>query len=405
MAKKTPFEAFRDSHVASALLGYSPPVTSEDALPQLAAVFASDGSLAPQALELDTEQVLDQDGVREMFESGYLPPTKAMKTLRALPKGTLGRCYSEYLESRNQLPPQAPEGPSPRDPTTYVQLRLRLLHSLIHVVTGYDGSIRGEMAVQCFFLGQVENAASTTIVATAMAEILRTAPEQLPSLLSLMAEAFTRGRDSRPVLSVPWEEFWPAPLADVMELAGITPRGSNVAALVFQTPEPSTSATSMSTATSRTSAASRTSQQARSSVSEKPAPDSPRPRQTSTSSLVAAFAQLNREASASHEQNFPASNEPDEPVDANMDDDVLSTPSPLGIPMDDDDLEEPEAPVDAPPKTVEKLDAPVATAVAPERAKPKLMPADIEAADGLHAETVFEPPQAPYPGEDDTDYF
>ncbi|MGB1013604.1 MAG: Coq4 family protein [Nannocystaceae bacterium] len=404
MAKQTPFEAFRDSHVASALLGYSPPVASENALPPLATVFASDGSLAPQALELDTEQLLDQDGVREMFESGYLPPAQAMKTLLALPKGTLGRCYCDYLKSHNREPPQVPDGPSPRDPTTYVQLRLRLLHGLIHVVTGYDASIRGELAVQCFFLGQFENAASTTIVAAAMAELLRTAPEQLPSLLSLMAEAFTRGRDSRPILSVPWEELWPAPLADVMELAGITPRGSNVAALEFQVPKPRPSAPSVLSGASITSAASSTAKQARNSVSKTPAPDSPRPRQTSTSSLVAAFAQLNREASKAHEQSFPASTEPDAPVAPNMDNDVLRTPSPLGIPMDDDDLEESGAIADVPLETVDRIKTSVATAT-PELAKPKPMPADIEAADNLRAETVFEPPQAPYPGEDDTDYF
>lgn len=345
MATSTPFEAFKQLDLASALLGYSAPIRKQAATPRLSDILDTSGELDAGALTFDSEKALAADGVRELFDSGYLPTPEAMTTLLTMPHETLGRGYGEFLRATGRIPPRVPGDANLSDPATYIQLRLRALHGVIHVVTGYDASTTGELAVQSFYLGQFASPASATIITAGMMQLLRDAPTNLGSLFEVMAEGYSRGRESRPILAVPWEELWMAPISDVVELAGLAPRTCRIATLTLR----SATGTTMPHAERRP--------KLNPTLPAPPPPetsDIPRARRQSSSSLVAAFAQLNREASQTHPEAAPVKNgtptqQPKKPV---------TSRSPFGIPDDDDD-------------------------------GPGLPP----------------PPRAPYPDEDDPDYF
>lgn len=337
MATKTAFEAFKNLDLASALLGFEAPVRLENSPPRLSELFDADGEVDGHAFAFDIDAALAGEGVRELFDSGYLPKPEAMTRLLAMPHETLGRNYGEFLQAVRRTPPKFPDNFNRSDPAAYVRLRLRSLHGVIHVVTGYDASVLGELAVQSFYLGQFGSPVSTTILAAGIMQ-LQTSPTQVGDLLEVMAEGFNRGRDSRPVLSVPWEELWTAPVFDVIEIAGLAPRTSQLATLPIAHFNPTERDHPVRDPVVSTP------------DEPPPAPnDIPGARPRGRSSLVAAFAQLNREASQGYSQ--ASSSQPNGTPEP-------PTRSPLGIPDDDDDDDD-----------------------------------------------ALEPPLAPYPGEDDPDYF
>jgi ubiquinone biosynthesis protein COQ4 len=152
--------------------------------------------------------------------------------LRALPEGSFGRTYLEFMEKGGLSAEglvEADEAAVRMSPTPppvvdadrmYLGDRMRDMHDLWHVLTAYGMDEAGEAANLAFTLGQVPNLGMALIVAAAAVvgpkDLKLTWPRYLWA-------AYQRGRHT-PMLSVArYEDLLPLPLEEVRRRLGVPP--------------------------------------------------------------------------------------------------------------------------------------------------------------------------------------
>jgi len=163
---------------------------------------------------------LDDRGARLLREQPSIDSQSVdFAALRALPATTLGGAYARHLEERAldpdvfQAPPGLPEVPA------YVAKRMRQVHDLWHVLTGYDTDVRGEVALQAFTFGQTGTPSALLIALGALLRFGR----QERGMLPLAVDGFRRGRSAAFLPPVWLEEMWERPLDEVRRELGIVP--------------------------------------------------------------------------------------------------------------------------------------------------------------------------------------
>jgi ubiquinone biosynthesis protein COQ4 len=142
-----------------------------------------------------------------------------LDALAALPVGTLGRTYADFLRSRG-LSPDVFEGPpaAVTDPrTAYVIQRMRQTHDLWHVVTGYDTDPASEVVLQAFTFAQLHAPGSLILATLGTLRGTRAKPRLV---LDVLAAART-GRRAGHLAMFPWEDHWATPLTTVRTMLGL----------------------------------------------------------------------------------------------------------------------------------------------------------------------------------------
>jgi ubiquinone biosynthesis protein COQ4 len=146
------------------------------------------------------------------------------EALRRLPEGSLGRAYAEFMEAgrltpeglveademaAQNAPDPAPEVDADRQ---YLGDRVRDMHDLWHVLTGYGRDEAGEAANLAFTQGQIPNAGVALILAAAVA----IGPKD-PTFwwARYLLAAWRRGRRSSLLTAAPYEQLLPLPLDEV----------------------------------------------------------------------------------------------------------------------------------------------------------------------------------------------
>jgi len=143
------------------------------------------------------------------------------EALAALPEGSLGRAYLEFVERENisadGIRAAAEKGmertrmlPPPLD---YVSARMRDTHDLWHVVTGYSGDVLGETALLAFIFAQTWNPGVGLIIALGLAKTAAAAHGG--KARETIFDGFRRGRQTRWLPAVEWEELLALPLREV----------------------------------------------------------------------------------------------------------------------------------------------------------------------------------------------
>ena len=166
-------------------------------------------------------------GARILAEQRELLPTLANReALLALPPGSLGRCYAEFM-GREQISPEGlvdasvegGRGPDPSLPPgrRLVGARMRDQHDLWHVVTGYGRDLVGEAAVLAFTYAQTRNRGIGAIVAMAWWK----AGAQAPWVRGFLRDAYRRGKRSAWLPAQDWEALLARPLAEVRAELGV----------------------------------------------------------------------------------------------------------------------------------------------------------------------------------------
>ena len=141
------------------------------------------------------------------------------ESLLALPPGTLGRTYGEFM-SREQISADGLVEASedwlrldiPADRRWFAD-RLRDTHDLWHVVTGYGRDLLGEASLLAFTYAQTRNPGIGFIVAVAY---LKSRGINRPAR-RLLREGYRRGRAAAWLPGVEWEQLLDQPLARVRE--------------------------------------------------------------------------------------------------------------------------------------------------------------------------------------------
>jgi ubiquinone biosynthesis protein COQ4 len=146
------------------------------------------------------------------------------ETLLAMPPGSLGHTYADFVE-REQITGKglvdasaAGRGAQDLDPERRLFFeRLRDMHDLWHVATGYGRDLVGEAALLAFTFAQTRNRGVGFIVAVAF---LR-ARGEIAYARRMMLAAWRRGRRAAWLPGEDWEGLLAEPIASVRARLGL----------------------------------------------------------------------------------------------------------------------------------------------------------------------------------------
>jgi ubiquinone biosynthesis protein COQ4 len=170
--------------------------------------------------ELLARITLDDRGARLLRERPSIDTAHVdFDRLRALPATTLGGAYVRYLDEKQldpdlfQAPPGLPEVP------TFITKRMRQVHDLWHVLTGYDTDVRGELALQAFTWAQTDAPSSAILT---IGGLLRFGFGDR-TILPRVIDGYRRGRHAEFLPPLWLEEMWDRPLTELRAELGIVP--------------------------------------------------------------------------------------------------------------------------------------------------------------------------------------
>jgi ubiquinone biosynthesis protein COQ4 len=175
------------------------------------------------------------DGQRLLAEKpSLLAALSDRDALRALPEGSFGRAYLAFMEeagltaeglveaddaAARARPTEDPDVGPDRD---FLGDRMRDMHDLWHVLTGYGRDEAGEAANLAFSLGQMWNLGMGLIVGAAIV----VGPKDIRlSWARYLIAAYRRGRRTSFLAVAPDEELFPLPLSEVRRRRGVPPSG------------------------------------------------------------------------------------------------------------------------------------------------------------------------------------
>jgi ubiquinone biosynthesis protein COQ4 len=144
--------------------------------------------------------------------------TVSLATMSAYPSSSLGHAYAGYFGANGITPFDPPALPVETN-QDYVATRLREVHDVIHVVTGYGTDELGELELQWFNLGNHGWGPLPFIVF--VASFFMGMMKKYGGLWRVWKKAraaYRRGKHSRSLTSVIWEDYWHMPLRDVQTL-------------------------------------------------------------------------------------------------------------------------------------------------------------------------------------------
>ena len=170
-------------------------------------------------------------GQRILAERSSLPDTLSdLPRLAALPAGSLGRAYADFMQGEKLDPTgivdefRAAEDPALApavDPDErFFFERFDVIHDLWHVLTGYGRDEAGEAANLAFTLAQFPTRGVAFLVLAAAV----IGPKDLRlSWQRYLYRAWRRGRRAVDMTVAPYESLLALPLEDVRTLLGIEP--------------------------------------------------------------------------------------------------------------------------------------------------------------------------------------
>ena len=142
-----------------------------------------------------------------------------LDVLAAMPEGTLGRAYAQFMRAHG-LTPNVFDG-SPDDVrderAAYIIQRMRQTHDLWHVVTNCETDPAGEIALQAFTYAQVRAPSSAILALLGTLRTLRFSRDVGPDALEL----YRLGLAAKPLVLFPWEDHWATPVTEVRRLLGL----------------------------------------------------------------------------------------------------------------------------------------------------------------------------------------
>ena len=196
-------------------------------------VFEITDALAGNSFERAFQRFRQHPDGRQLLEEqpSLLATLSDRAALRALPAGSFGRAYADFMQAGNltaeglveadDMAAQRNPHLEPVDPDRqFFGKRTRDMHDLWHVLTGYGMDEAGEAANLAFTLAQLPTPGVALIV-LAGAGI---GPKN-PTFLwqRYLFRAWRRGRRAAPLTVVPYERLLARPLEEVRQMLHVPP--------------------------------------------------------------------------------------------------------------------------------------------------------------------------------------
>ncbi|MCB9795432.1 MAG: hypothetical protein H6741_22230 [Alphaproteobacteria bacterium] len=135
-----------------------------------------------------------------------------LAAFQELPEGTVGRAIADYYVA-NGITPFETNQPGVED-TDYLSKRYRETHDLLHLLTGYGTDVLGEMELQAFVAGNLGLRQGMFIASFGYLGAFAYDGTVLTPWRYIRAvrDAYRRGKRARFVLTVPFEDYFEAPV-------------------------------------------------------------------------------------------------------------------------------------------------------------------------------------------------
>lgn len=151
-----------------------------------------------------------------------LPVLNDRETLRAMPEGSVGRAYLDFVESQYlsadglvSASEEAPRGLQKSQEEIWFGNRLRDIHDLQHVMCGYGRDELGELCLLSFMVTQTPNRGIAFIIFMAKRKFREAMPRNV--IDQCIDEGRRIGESARWFATVKWEERLAEPLQQLRD--------------------------------------------------------------------------------------------------------------------------------------------------------------------------------------------
>ncbi|MEQ1876551.1 MAG: Coq4 family protein [Bdellovibrionia bacterium] len=178
----------------------------------------------------EIERVLTSDPeTRELIRKRHAIQAIHLSELGRLPKTTLGRQFADHMID-NELDPNFYPPVKIVSDRHYVLQRIRSMHDILHIVTGFDTSENGEVSLQSFLTAQIASPFSMMVVGGFIFFFpFKTRQDSFAARMDGIVEGWRMGRLAKPVFNYDWNKAWSKPLDQVRAELGIQPRPATIA--------------------------------------------------------------------------------------------------------------------------------------------------------------------------------
>lgn len=166
--------------------------------------------------------------LKRFIEEQYFPEPFSFDALADLPVGSLGREYHRHIVDNN-LNRQIATGyrdfhkmleasgvlKNMPDEIKYAVLRGFQTHDLQHIVTGFDTTGLGEIALQAFGLGQVRFLYQSMWLSTVTTRMAYLDPDMTEMLMDAITDGWQLGRTVPNLTTVKWETMLDRQVSDI----------------------------------------------------------------------------------------------------------------------------------------------------------------------------------------------
>jgi ubiquinone biosynthesis protein COQ4 len=145
-------------------------------------------------------------------------------SLAALPAGTLGRAYYDFMAAENLSAEglvKASTIPQSSDDIIWFRERNREMHDLLHIVSGYGRDPLGEACLVAFSYAQTGQLGFAVIALFARRRIAQARPGQ--PIWRAIFEGYRRGRTAGWLIGADWEALLSRPVEAVREQFAVSP--------------------------------------------------------------------------------------------------------------------------------------------------------------------------------------
>lgn len=182
--------------------------------------------LAPAAISRVAEMSHMFPGVTAAA-SGPMPQLIELSTLAACPHGSLGREFHDLIVDNKfdlEVLDRSVIGVEGLpQPLAYLNTRMLQAHDLWHITAGYETTSLHEVAISAFQMAQFGHNYSAQFLSMTGVIGALTPGIGYRYLMDTITTAWVHGRETPPMILIPWEDVWDQPVANIRRTYGIAP--------------------------------------------------------------------------------------------------------------------------------------------------------------------------------------
>ncbi len=167
--------------------------------------------------------MLAQPAVRTFMARPHVPFSCELAALRAMPPGSLGHSFANFLDDRG-LDPKAlyVHEIDERSELERFKQHMERTHDLWHTVLGFGTDVAGELGLQAFTTAQLGVPLAHLLISAGMLNAVVFAPEDGDRRLAEIARGWQLGTQVRPLFGADWAAMLAWPLDQVRAHFGVT---------------------------------------------------------------------------------------------------------------------------------------------------------------------------------------